>query len=465
MQIPKELFGRHVVTERPNKFSSNGRRGWWVRIPGDLPLATPAVDNGKVFLGGGFGGYDFFALDALTGRLAWHYQTNDDGPTAAAVEDGHVVFNTESCELEVLTVEGRPVWKQWLGDPLTSMPAVGGGRVFMSYPSVSGDKLACFDLRTGAPLWETPLSAAVITAPVLAEERVFFATVQGMLYCLEQSNGQVVWEEEANATSAPVVLAGQCYYSRREAEEVEVDGKRVQQQAEYASSSSSKFPQLLRRYGSTYRRADYLDAKKRAARSMFHSKSDLIDAAVGFAIGKGAMQTNLTEAHLGLSQVSRMWAFQGSKPFAYEGRLYSSMGDSLQCTDLDRDVTYWKKEFYGKSAEESEETADNELTPPALCNGKVFVATTRGDVFCLSAREGEELWRVHLGGPIVYQPAIAGGRLYVGDDSGRLYCVETGDSADDGWLMWGATPAHNGLAEPSSDPDSRASSDILIGVS
>ena len=31
-----------------------------------------------------------------------------------------------------------------------------------------------------------------------------------------------------------------------------------------------------------------------------------MDAAVGFANGKGVMQTNLTEAHLGLSQVSRM---------------------------------------------------------------------------------------------------------------------------------------------------------------
>jgi len=35
-------------------------------------------------------------------------------PTAAVVEDDHVVFNTESCELEVLTMEGKSVWKRWL---------------------------------------------------------------------------------------------------------------------------------------------------------------------------------------------------------------------------------------------------------------------------------------------------------------------------------------------------------------
>jgi outer membrane protein assembly factor BamB len=31
-------------------------------------LATPAVFDGKVFLGGGFGSYEFYALDAKTGK-------------------------------------------------------------------------------------------------------------------------------------------------------------------------------------------------------------------------------------------------------------------------------------------------------------------------------------------------------------------------------------------------------------
>src|SRR5215467_9576908 len=115
--------------------SPDGRfRGWKVTIPGRHTLATPAVVNGRVYLGGGFGSFDFYAFNAAEGTLAWQYQTSDDGPTAAVVDDDHVVFNTESCELEVLTTEGHPVWKQWLGDPLMSMPAVGDGRVYMAYP-------------------------------------------------------------------------------------------------------------------------------------------------------------------------------------------------------------------------------------------------------------------------------------------------------------------------------------------
>jgi outer membrane protein assembly factor BamB len=112
------------------------RNGWKVTIPGRRPLATLAVADGRLFLGGGFGSYDFYALDAATGQVLWQYQTEDDGPTAAVMHEGCVAFNTECCELEVLTVEGKPVWKRWLGDPLMSTPAVAGGRIYL-FPSAA----------------------------------------------------------------------------------------------------------------------------------------------------------------------------------------------------------------------------------------------------------------------------------------------------------------------------------------
>jgi outer membrane protein assembly factor BamB len=127
------------------------------------------------------------------------------------------------------------------------------------------------------------------------------------------------------------------------------------------------------------------------------------------------------------------------------------MGDSLLCTDLDRDVTYWNKSF-ADPVNQGQETVENDLTPPALCNGKVFVGTVKGKVHCLSASTGDEIWSADVGEPIVFQPAVADGRLYVSTADGHLVCIETGDPADDGWFMWGATAAHNGLAEPAARP-------------
>ena len=77
----------------------------------------------------------------------------------------------------------------------------------------------------------------------------------------------------------------------------------------------------------------------------------------------------------------------------------------------------------------------------------LFLGTTDGRLLCLSAESGEQLWSVELGEPVLFQPAVVGGRVFVGTARGTLFGLETGDPADDGWKMWGATPAHNGKPE------------------
>jgi len=42
---------------------------------------------------------------------------------------------------------------------------------------------------------------------------------------------------------------------------------------------------------------------------------------------------------------------------------------------------------------------------------------------------------------------VSAGRVYVPTANGTLVAIETGDAQDDGWRMWGATPAHNGLID------------------
>jgi hypothetical protein len=75
----------------------------------------------------------------------------------------------------------------------------------------------------------------------------------------------------------------------------------------------------------------------------------------------------------------------------------------------------------------------------------VFLASLEGVVWCFLAASGVRLWSVELGEPILFQPAVPCGRVYAATHAGGLYCLETGDLRDDGWLMWGAGPDHNGL--------------------
>src|SRR6266478_2244017 len=117
----------------------DGRSGWVLRLPGGRPIATPAYADGMLFVGGGYGTHEFYALDSETGRVIWKIQTGDDGPTAAVVADGMVAFNTESCTLVVVEERrGRVIWQEWLGDPLMSQPAIDKGVLFMAHPAATG---------------------------------------------------------------------------------------------------------------------------------------------------------------------------------------------------------------------------------------------------------------------------------------------------------------------------------------
>lgn len=444
MKIHPDQRGRLPKVEAAIPFHDGSVHGWQLKMPGDRPLATPAVVDGQVFLGGGFGSYDFFALAADTGRVIWHYQTEDDGPTAAVVADGHVVFNTESCELEVLTTGGRRVWKKWLGDPLLSMPAVHDGRIFMAFPDRTDHRhyLACFGLFDGRQCWKQPIAGEIITCPVLADGHVYLTALDGTLACFAQADGRRLWEEHRNATSSPAVWRQQCYYSeRREIRSAGPDN--AVQQTEYLSAKFSAPGTPSNPFVGTVGDADYLDHVKRQRKSARYGAYAAYDGMVGFGVHKGDSKIHQAMGNLGHAHVSAIWAFQGSKPFLSGGRIFSGLGDTIHAADPSTREVFWKQ----KLRDGNEELLDGLLTPPAIVNNKLFLGTLDGRVICLSATSGDILWSAKVGEPVLFQPAVVQGRVYVPTGAGSLFSLETGDPADDGWNMWGATPAHNGLEE------------------
>ncbi len=447
MQIDPKRRGKLPKVDRPiNLRRPEGTLGGWrLEIPGKRPLATAAVVNNRVFLGGGFGSYEFYCLDAEAGTLLWQYQTHDDGPTAAVVWEDYVVFNTESCELEVLTIAGKSVWKQWLGDPLMSMPAIAQGRIFMAYPDTRGDHehyLSCFDITDGRSLWRSRISGEIITAPVLAEDAVYLATLDGTLYCFAQNSGVLRWQEDCNATSSPVVVDGQCYFTQRKP----VPGKTASsdvQQTEHCAKRTICPKSPIHVYGSTSRIADYLDHRMRRSRSAKSALMAKADTAVGFGATKGSSKIHQAVRNLGHGSVAEVWGYQGSKPFFWRNRLFASLGDTLHCLDTDTGESVWTLQL---PKHDSSPLVDSVLTPPAIANEKVFLGTATGELLALSAETGKTLWHDKVDATFDFQLTVVQGRVYAPSRTGTLFCLETGDPQDDGWAMWGATPQHNGLA-------------------
>ncbi|MGH3071968.1 MAG: carboxypeptidase regulatory-like domain-containing protein, partial [Gaiellaceae bacterium] len=188
--------------------------------------STPAVADGKLFVGGGDSGV-FHALDAATGASMWSYSTGDRLTYAApTVVDGTVYFGTGWGEgnggwLYALDADtGVLQWKSFVGPEVYFAPAVGGGRVYAA--SYDAQRLAAFDTASGEELWSYSRSGDSFAAmPTYDAGRLYVATNNfdtgaGSVLALDASSGELLWEAEGHgdaAGNAPipfgdVVIAG-----------------------------------------------------------------------------------------------------------------------------------------------------------------------------------------------------------------------------------------------------------------
>jgi len=464
LAIPQDVApGRPLALQLPD-----GRRGWALRLEGGRPLGTPAVSGKRLYVGGGFGSFDFYAIDTATGNTLWRVRTTDDGPTGAVVYADLTIFNTESCTLEVRrTDDGALVWGRWLGDPLMSQPAVDDERVVVCYPRggsgeprqvgpvpvgtvarggipVEGEAthvLAGFELRTGRFLWARGVPGDCISAPVVENGVAHAATLDGTLTQIELATGRLISQEQRQATSAPWVA------KKGDGWEVIVSQRETRPAAARDVSKTEHYEGLRRIDAATgrmseekqfFEKAEYLDRATVDGSAYFTAALKAsADAAVGFA--QAPAQANLGQAasNVGVSRVVDAWAFQGSRALVTGGRLYSTRGNKVTAGAADGGKLDWEFTY-------RPETSERLLSPPAAAGGQLVFTALDGAIFSVDKASGRLRHGFKLDRRIVSQPAVVGGRIFVGTLDGWLIALDTGDRALDGWTMWGGGPAHNG---------------------
>jgi len=107
-------------------------------------------------------------------------------------------------------------------------PIVADGRLFIG--SMTSDRLTAYDTESGAELWRFYADGPVRFAPAVWNEKVYFVSDDGFLYCLRTSDGSVVWKYKGGpsdqkvlgndrlidiypARGAPVIYGGDVYFA------------------------------------------------------------------------------------------------------------------------------------------------------------------------------------------------------------------------------------------------------------
>jgi len=108
-----------------------------------------------------------------------------------------------------------------------------------------------------------------------------------------------------------------------------------------------------------------------------------------------------------------------SSPAVVDGRVYVGSWDGkIYCLDATSGTCVW-----------SYTTGDRVDSSPAVVDGKVYVGSWDGKVYCLDALTGNFIWSYATGLFVDSSPAVVDGKVYVGSHDEKVYCLDalTGD--------------------------------------
>lgn len=111
-------------------------------------------------------------------RLAWTYKSAAkpikawSGPRDAAIEGHEMKHRVDfDAALQVVMADGRAY-----------------------FGSTVDHRLHCVDAKSGAPVWDFYTDGPIRLAPTLAHGNVYFGSDDGLVYCLNATDGKVVWK-------------------------------------------------------------------------------------------------------------------------------------------------------------------------------------------------------------------------------------------------------------------------------
>jgi outer membrane protein assembly factor BamB len=184
----------------------------WNYTTGGAVSSSPAVANGKIFVGSHDG--KIYCLDEDDGEEIWSYATGDEVKSSPAVAHGKVFAGSEDGKIYCLDDDdGEEIWSYELGGAVKSSPAVADGKVFINGPNA----IYCLDEDTGKLNWISFGDGGC--SPAVADGKVFIyehGGDWGYTYCMDEYDGEVIWRSEMHfeghgGFSSPAVAGGKVF--------------------------------------------------------------------------------------------------------------------------------------------------------------------------------------------------------------------------------------------------------------
>ncbi|MBA4388108.1 MAG: hypothetical protein C0404_09015 [Verrucomicrobia bacterium] len=182
--------------------ADKGELLWEVRTKSHVE-SSPAIANGKIYIGAGDNGLYCVGLEPKDGKadIKWHLEGKEypDCEASPAVVDGKLYFCLGMSGMAVVCADaetGKPIWRTPAPFPVFGCPTVVKGKVIVGMGNgnmiQSAEEVKVVELQK---LRDKKASEEEIKA---AEKQL--SLIQGEIWCLDAATGAVLWSNKVGRT-------------------------------------------------------------------------------------------------------------------------------------------------------------------------------------------------------------------------------------------------------------------------
>ena len=334
--------------------------------------------------------------------------------TTPPVASADTVYTIDSRQMIVATDanNGRRKWSEKLesgnrrdGTGIGSGIGLDGNTLVIA--SAYGFVMA-MDATTGAELWRTQTEAPMTGSPTIKDGRVFVSSNNNEVLALDLATGATLWSDQAIAETARVLGSP----SPAAVEDIVV--------APYSSG------EVIAYLASNGRR---LWSEALASVGQFTPISSINDIGARPILGGGlvfaASQSGVLAAIDGRTG-NRVWQQPigtiQAPALAGEYLFVVGVDAELACIKAGTGQVVWVRELE-KFKNSKKQKGRITYAGPVIANGRILVASSRGELIAFDAQSGDETDRLKLGDPVYIEPIAVQDKLLVLTDDARLIAI------------------------------------------
>ncbi|MCZ6835762.1 MAG: PQQ-binding-like beta-propeller repeat protein [Planctomycetota bacterium] len=348
-------------------------------------------------------------------------------------------------------VDGKadPVWSTNVGLGYSSFVISENRLLTMGFDEEESlDSIYCFEAESGKSIWKHSFpselndkyhTGGTLSTPTIDDDRVYALGREGLLFCLQISDGKVLWEKNLMEkfdlelptwmfSAAPLILGEVVYINvGRTLALNKRTGEPIWQTDKTGYAYSTPFPfdfngrACLLVFNSdglfVFDKADGQPIASYEWKTQYDMNIDtplVIGNRIFITSGlnRGCALLEMTDDGLNVVWENKVMRSEMTGVTLWDGHIYGFDDKILKCMDLDGNEQ-WRMRGFGMGA----------LT---IANGKLLVITAKGDLIIADASPGgfAELSRTQVlkGGTYWTMPVLANGLIYVRNSNGDVVC-------------------------------------------